>query len=190
VLHQRCPEDTTYGATSYDTSVPVRWHRCVCHVVYICLFGLDQTWPNCGSQDTCQFHKLLVQLAQKNLIFIIRLNNKIYWVENVYLNTHTTNPRLKSSVFWDVTPCSPLKTNRRFCGTCRLQFQGQRIIGQARLYLLPASVWFLSWLIILRPWRWRRHVPPKRQLNFNGLHGVISHKTELFIATAVRTWNP
>jgi hypothetical protein len=29
--------------------------------------------------------------------------------------------------------------------------------------LLPASRWFLAWCI-LRLWRWRRHVPPKRQL--------------------------
>jgi uncharacterized membrane protein YjgN (DUF898 family) len=36
---------------------------------------------------------------------------------------------------------------------------------------------FLVWLI-LRSWRWRRHVSPKRQLTFNGFHGVISHKTE------------
>jgi hypothetical protein len=40
------------------------------------------------------------------------------------------------------------------------------------------------------PWRWRRYVPPKRQLTFNGLHGVISQKTVLFITTAVRTSNP
>jgi hypothetical protein len=29
-------------------------------------------------------------------------------------------------------------------------------------------------------------VPPKRQLTFNGLHGVISQRIELFIATSVR----
>jgi hypothetical protein len=27
---------------------------------------------------------------------------------------------VKSSIFWDITPCSPLKVNRRFGGTCRL----------------------------------------------------------------------
>lgn len=31
---------------------------------------------------------------------------------------------------------------------------------------------------------------PKRQLNFNGLHGAISKKTELFTTTAVKTSNP
>jgi hypothetical protein len=33
-------------------------------------------------------------------------------------------------------------------------------------------------------------VPPKRQLIFNGLHGVMSQKIVLFITTAVRTSNP
>jgi hypothetical protein len=65
-------------------------------------------------------------------------------------------------------PYSALKVNRWFGGTCR---------------------WFLAWLI-LWPWWWRWHVPPKCWLTFNGLHGVISQKTELFITTAVRTSNP
>lgn len=29
--------------------------------------------------------------------------------------------------------------------------------------------------------RKRRYVPPKRRLNFNGLHAVITQKTEVFI---------
>jgi hypothetical protein len=38
---------------------------------------------------------------------------------------------MKSSVFWDITQCSPLKVHRRFGGTCHLHLQGQ-IISQAR----------------------------------------------------------
>jgi hypothetical protein len=34
---------------------------------------------------------------------------------------------LKSSVFWDIMPCSPLKVNQRFRGICSLHLQGQRI---------------------------------------------------------------
>jgi hypothetical protein len=45
--------------------------------------------------------------------------------------------------------------------------------------LLPTTSWFLAWPI-LRPWKWKRHVPPKRRLFFNGLHGVISQKKEVF----------
>jgi hypothetical protein len=57
----------------------------------------------------------------------------------------------KSHIFWDIPPCSPLKVNRQFEATFRLYIQ---------LCLLPASRWFLAWLI-LRPLRWRQHVPPK-----------------------------
>jgi hypothetical protein len=55
--------------------------------------------------------------------------------------------------------------------------------------LMPDSCWFLIWLT-LQPWSWRRYVPLKCQLTFTRLQGVISHKTELFIATAVRTSDP
>jgi hypothetical protein len=51
-------------------------------------------------------------------------------------------------------------------------FQGRRT-SQIELCLLPASWWFLAWLI-LQPWRRKWHLPPKRRLTFNGLHGVIS----------------
>jgi hypothetical protein len=57
-----------------------------------------------------------------------------------------------------------LKVNPRFKGTCCLHLQGHG--------------------------RWRQHVSPKRQLTFNGLHGIISQKIELFITTAVRTSSP
>jgi hypothetical protein len=38
---------------------------------------------------------------------------------------------MKSSIFLDITPCNPLKVNRRFGGTCRLHLQERRI-SQAR----------------------------------------------------------
>jgi hypothetical protein len=65
---------------------------------------------------------------------------------------------MKNSVFWDITPCSQLKVKAASNSLSR---------------------WFLARLIP-RPWRWRRHVPPKRRLTFNGLHFVISQKIELF----------
>jgi hypothetical protein len=43
--------------------------------------------------------------------------------------------------------------------------------------------------IFLQPWRWRRYFLPKRQLTFTGLHGVVSHMTELLTTTAVKTSN-
>jgi hypothetical protein len=33
---------------------------------------------------------------------------------------------MKSTIFWDITPCSPLKVYRRFGGTYRLHLQGRK----------------------------------------------------------------
>jgi hypothetical protein len=88
---------------------------------------------------------------------------------------------MRSSIFWDITLYSMLKINRRFGGTCCLHLHGGRT-NQVRNQLelrWQAQRWFLVRLI-LRPWRWRWHVPPERRLTFNGIHGVISRKTELF----------
>jgi hypothetical protein len=91
-----------------------------------------------------------------------------------------------------MTPCSPLKVNRRYWGTWRLHLQGRRIAKQETsresftYHLLSRS--FLAWLF-LGTWEGMRHIPPKHRLTFSGLRGVISRKTELFTTTAVRTSN-
>jgi hypothetical protein len=38
---------------------------------------------------------------------------------------------IKSPIVWDMTPCSPVKANRRFGGTYRLRLQRRRV-SQAR----------------------------------------------------------
>jgi hypothetical protein len=87
---------------------------------------------------------------------------------------------MKSPIFWDITPCSPLKVNRRFGGIC---VQGRRI-SQARNHQEAGSK--QGQRLILRPWRWCQHVPPKRRLIFNGLHGVISRKLGLLRKQCIR----
>jgi hypothetical protein len=59
---------------------------------------------------------------------------------------------IESSIFWAITPCSLLKVNWHFRGTYHLHLQDSACY--------PLSCWFLVWLI-LQPWRWRQHVPPK-----------------------------
>jgi hypothetical protein len=55
---------------------------------------------------------------------------------------------LNSTIFWDITPCSPLSVNRRFRGTYRLYLQGRKNkLSKKPASLLPASCWFLSQLI-------------------------------------------
>jgi hypothetical protein len=54
---------------------------------------------------------------------------------------------MKSSIFWDITLCSPLNVNRRFGGTYRLHLQGRRI---SRAACHSISRLFIARLI-LRP---------------------------------------
>jgi hypothetical protein len=64
----------------------------------------------------------------------------VIFMKNVYLQQlietyvgfeFLTAVGMKSSIFWDITPCNPMKVNRRFEGTCRLHLQDRRI-SQAR----------------------------------------------------------
>jgi hypothetical protein len=41
-------------------------------------------------------------------------------------NNVRTGITMESSMFCNITPCSPLKVNQRFGGTCRLHLQGCR----------------------------------------------------------------
>jgi hypothetical protein len=73
-------------------------------------------------------------------------------------------------------------------------------------HTLPSSLFLYSWLFltggsacshlltlvhrsrIFLPWRWRRHVPPKRRFT-QDLHSATSQKTTFFIVTAVKASN-
>jgi hypothetical protein len=100
----------------------------------------------------------------------------------------------KSTIFWNVTLCSPLNVNRRFGRTYRLHLQGQdnklrkKLAWKHPLLAICFHAgFFLS--LLFWPWKWRRYVPPKRRLTFKGLHSVISQNMVLFITTAMRTSN-
>jgi hypothetical protein len=90
---------------------------------------------------------------------------------------------MTSYIWWGISTCSSLKVNRCFGGTCRLHLQGRRISQvrnqhEAGSNKSSASCWLLA-LLIFRPWRWRRHAPPKCRLSFNGLHSFMFQKIGL-----------
>jgi hypothetical protein len=70
---------------------------------------------------------------------------------------------MKSRIFWDINPCSPLKVKRHFGETYRLHLQHQ-----------------ISWVKCQRESRWQT-VPPKRWLTFNGLHDIMSQKIAILL---------
>jgi hypothetical protein len=51
----------------------------------------------------------------------------VKWKRYGYLGNNGTYAELKSTVLWDITPCSPSKVDRRFGGKYRLHLQGRRI---------------------------------------------------------------
>jgi hypothetical protein len=96
---------------------------------------------------------------------------------------------MKSTIFWDITPYSPLKVNRRFGGTWhpssgskKKPSKKQRGNHSSTFPLVPCSA-YSSTL------KMEAICSPKRRLTFNGQHGVISQKIVLFITTAVKTSN-
>jgi hypothetical protein len=80
--------------------------------------------------------------------------------------------KMKSILFWDMVPSSPLSFNRRFGGTSPPSSGSKEYVQQK-----PASK------------QMEAICPPKLWLKLNGLHGVISQMIH-FITTAVKTSNP
>jgi hypothetical protein len=91
---------------------------------------------------------------------------------------------------WNILTCSPFKIDR-FGGTLCFNLQGRTYVTQetkvkadVKQSSSNSSCWFPAWLI-LKPLRYKPHYPPKRRLNFNGLHGAVSQKTRLITSAAI-----
>jgi hypothetical protein len=65
---------------------------------------------------------------------------------------------IKTSVFWDLTPCSWLKVSWRFAGKCRFHFQVRKVSFPPALILVS-----FMFLFSAGPWRWRWLVPLKHR---------------------------
>jgi hypothetical protein len=60
-----------------------------------------------------------IDTSSKNSMLITKENYEVFGVLTAVV--------MKSIIFWDITPCSPMKVNRRSGGTYRLHLQGRRI---------------------------------------------------------------
>jgi hypothetical protein len=56
--------------------------------------------------------------------------------------------------------------------------------SRAMFFLCAACFVLVTCFFIVRPWRWKRYVPPKCLLNSNEIHCVVSQKTQPFISMA------
>jgi hypothetical protein len=86
----------------------------------------------------------------------------------------------KSYIFWDIKAGSPLEVNRHFGEIFCLHLQGLKISHTTHQHGAGSKESSAS--------RWNcGHVPRKRRLAYDRLHGVMPQKIELFITTDVRT---
>jgi hypothetical protein len=78
------------------------------------------------------------------------LEGKCSWIIPVLLELSKTKEHVKSSIFWNIILCSPLKFNRHLGGACCLHLQAWRI-SQARNQCkrkLQAN----TWIALSRRW--------------------------------------
>jgi hypothetical protein len=82
---------------------------------------------------------------------------KLIWIQHIAARRLSNSALLKSSVFWDIMPFSPLKVNRHFRGTYHLHFQS-RIVSQARnqhvAVIRQSSDWYVGNDVFLRNVGW------------------------------------
>jgi hypothetical protein len=98
--------------------------------------------------------------------YLPRISRFPKWWRTLIWPDYWYKMQTKSSIFWDLNPCSLLKVNRCSGGPYRLHFQGWRV-SQARNQHEAGSI--LAWFTV-QSW--------------------ISQKTEVFITTAVRISKP
>jgi hypothetical protein len=92
-------------------------------------------------------------ISIKNISFLEKLFIRKIYRYISYINKQTfigfevlTPVVMKSSIFWDTTPHSPLKVNRLFGGTSLLHLQGRKIC-QARNQL--ATCFHAAFLLLI-----------------------------------------
>jgi hypothetical protein len=77
------------------------------------------------SRSGCYRQKKHVHLAGIYSPFLDRLPSNLITIPTELLQPKSTKSIAKSTIFWDMKPCRPLKVNRCFGGTCRLYLQGR-----------------------------------------------------------------
>lgn len=131
-----------------------------------------------GKNKTERIWKKHCQIIYLNLM---EFNNKfmIYLTSLLLLRSLYSRTPINCFVFCHITPRFSVYSQLTFGRNMSLPFLVSS--NTSMLVTCPGfashlrSLWFLT-RIIFWARRWREHIPPKRRLSFNWLHGVIPQK--------------
>jgi hypothetical protein len=133
-------------------------------------FLLEAEWtlgPYCGWKE---IHLIFISDVGTSIYFSCMLQRHGKCV--AVLDFRYSRRWLKSTVFWDMKPCTVIEVCWRFGGTYCLHFQGPTANQASRKQrTLAYMLWFL-----FRSWRWMQHVPPKALKICIRLYGVTSQE--------------
>jgi hypothetical protein len=151
------------------TTNPHLWHQLALHVN-----GIRKEYMSCYSLHMHpELRDLFVTVPWEHLIYglcattpeictLLRSTTDMGDSHSDFRNSAI----IKSSFFWVIMPCSPLKVNRNFGGTYRHYLQGLKIsqarkqleVGSKQSFMLVSCSAYSSTL--------KMNVPPKRRLTF------------------------
>jgi hypothetical protein len=165
-------------------------------------------WTNSATQNSCYYKEYSILLIIcTNEEERCTNNLKTWLIQGLFcmfcgsfynaLSSYTTQVQMVGWLIWDKLeriwkqqdmtklkdyPGSWLEGLRK---TTRNSFSITGVLAEIKIEHFPNTslecYHLLTCWNFLRPWRWRRYIPPKRRLHLNTLHGVTSQKMILFI---------
>jgi hypothetical protein len=119
----------------------------------------------------------------------------IKWRDTSLSHNYEINIFLRISIFWDVTPCSPLKVNWRFGEIYPFHLQGRPLIGTcftlisclAYSLTLKLGANYSSEMSVDFQWATRRYSPGDGTLHNHLCENLKSYKTRFYRQQTVQT---
>jgi hypothetical protein len=158
------------------------WEMCLNYGNNGCHFVSDKKSRKQRSEKVWSYDGIKEERLSKNMFLWPQQDRRKRRRAYIWKNhINSVSVVMKSTVFWYIRPYSPLSqptfwrnmSPQLHCRVNRARYQHKnRWQGEAGVTLPPTFTLVFS--LLIRPWRWRLNIPPKRRLTFNWLHCFIS----------------